>query len=344
MKQALLNLMCNTGVFGLFRLINRGSAPILLYHRFSAGESSSTTSANNFKRHLDYLTSRYRVVPLSLIAQRVTDGKELPARAAAITIDDGYRDFYEIAFPILRDYEIPATLFVVTDFIDRKTWLWPDKLMFAATRSSADFLRVTVGGLTVKASLGDRASRLRVAAQINSVLKRISDDEKEAAIERIASSFGVQIPALPTEGFGPLTWEQIHELSSAGVEIGSHTVSHPILTCVSVERLRLELEQSRFRLEKELARTVDLFCYPNGDYDERVIREVKRAGYRCAVTTELRLAGRRDRPLALGRVPAQPDLPRMAQHLCGLEAIKSRLRSISDRPSGNTDYEDVQAT
>ena len=130
MKQTMLNLMRVTGVFAPFRMANRDKALILTYHRFSHSGHCNTTSARALEEQLDYLTTHYQIVPLSVINSYLTRGEELPAGVVSIAIDDGYRDAYEIAFPILRKYKVPATLFIVTDFVDRRIWLWTDKLRF----------------------------------------------------------------------------------------------------------------------------------------------------------------------------------------------------------------------
>src|SRR5262245_8528847 len=130
MKKALLNLMRVSGAFATFRLANRGKVLILMYHRFSNQDDGEATSAQTLRDQLTYLTSHYRIVPLSCVAKLIISGETIPPGLAVITIDDGYRDVYEIAFPILREFQVPATLFVVTDFIEEKAWLWTDKLKF----------------------------------------------------------------------------------------------------------------------------------------------------------------------------------------------------------------------
>src|SRR5215212_7889377 len=130
MKQTVLNLMQASGAFAPFRLANRSKALIVMYHRFTGHEDGQAISARTFKEQLDYLQARYRLVPLSFIGEVIAGGKSLPPGLAAITIDDGYGDAYEIAFPLLRERRAPATLFVVTDFVDRKIWIWPDKVRY----------------------------------------------------------------------------------------------------------------------------------------------------------------------------------------------------------------------
>jgi peptidoglycan/xylan/chitin deacetylase (PgdA/CDA1 family) len=327
MKQSALKLLTRAGAFAPFRAANRGRVLILTYHRFSRGADALATPESDFDAHLEYLKAHYTLVPLSRVAAHYAGKKELPARAACVTIDDGFADAYEIAFPLLRRHGVPAALFVITDFLDGRAWMWTDKLRHVALATTAERLNTEVGGRSFDIGLGGRDSRLGAAGRVNSELKRLAPGAREEAIERIASAHGVKLPALPPAEFGPVTWEQAREMDAGGVEIGSHTVSHPILTTTDDDELRRELRDSRARLEEELGRGVELFCYPNGACDERVRREAASAGYACAVTTEPGLNERRGAdPLALRRVPAETDLPHFVQSTSGFEELKNRLR------------------
>ncbi len=326
MKAGLLNVMQAFGAFAPFRFANRSKALILTYHRFGELRDGVKTSARAFARHLDYLTSHYRVVPLSTLADLMTSGRELPPSMAALTIDDGYLDAYEIAFPILRRYGVPATIFLVTDFVNRKCWLWTDKLRFLTLKSRATKLEANIGGEQLRISLSGRASRLKAATELNSRLKALPDGLKEDAINRIASSLRVSLPELPPHEYCSLSWGHAREMESGGVEIGSHTLSHPILTNVSETALRAELKESKARLEAELGHAVKLFCYPNGNYDARVRHAVEEAGYGCAVTVEPGLNDSLSDMLALKRVHTEQDLARFAQATSGFEQVKNRFR------------------
>ncbi|HET8675281.1 MAG TPA: polysaccharide deacetylase family protein [Blastocatellia bacterium] len=326
MKAGLLNVMQAFGAFAPFRFANRSKALILTYHRFGELRDGVKTSAHAFARQLDYLSSHYRVVPLSALAELMRSGQEVPPRVAALTIDDGYLDAYEIAFPILRRYGVPATIFLVTGFVDRKGWLWTDKLRFLTLITRATRLEADLGGEKLRISLSGRASRLKAATALNSLLKALPDESKEDAINRIASSLRVSLPELPPHEYCSVSWDQAREMESFGMEIGSHTVSHPILTNVSEAVLQAELKESKARLEAELGHTVKLFCYPNGDYDARVRRAVEEAGYRCAVTVEPGLNDNLSDMLALKRVHTEQDMARFAQATSGFEQVKNRFR------------------
>src|SRR5262249_14678170 len=141
-KQTLLNLMRVSGAFDLMRLISSRRALILTYHRFSEREDSVRVSARAFYEQVEYLAAHYTIVRLWQLAGYLLRGRELPPRMAAITIDDGYRDAYEIAFPILRKHRAPATVFVVTDFVEGNSWLWTDKPRYLTTFANQQQIEV----------------------------------------------------------------------------------------------------------------------------------------------------------------------------------------------------------
>lgn len=310
MKQALLRVMRASGLFATFRRANQHRILVLTYHRFSEQPKSGFTDERTFAEQLEYLREHYAIVPLSAVERHLIDGEPLPNAPAAITIDDGYYDAYDIAFPILRRYGAPATLFAATDFIDRNGWIWTDKLRYVAAQRK-------------------RPASILDASRANAELKRLPNDEKDRRIAAIAKDAGVTLPVLPPADCRAATWDQIREMAGGGIEIGSHTVTHPILTHLSSKPLEDELRNSRNRLEQELDREIALFCYPNGDYNVRVRDGVARAGYRVAVTTECGLNNRASDPLALQRVHTDHDITHFIQSTSGFEQFKNGFRTAS---------------
>lgn len=337
LKQTVLNLMRVSGAFAPFRLANRAKVLILTYHRFSQADEPDRTSAQALADHLEYLTQHYRLLPLSEIADCLATGRSLPPGTAAITVDDGYRDFYEVAFPILLKYRAPATLYVATDFVDYKTWLWTDKLRFLTAHTPANEVVAVLKGRTMRLALTDKLSRLRAADKINSVLKTLPNEHKEEAIKRIAASLDVLLPHLPPREFGAINWQQAREMDAEGIEIGSHTMTHPILPNVlDDEALNKELAGSKARLEEVLERRVPLFCYPNGRNDARVQRGTANAGYRCAVTNVPGLNTPQTPLLALRRICPAPDLAHFVQSTSGFETWRHQLSGTLNTPGTHT--------
>jgi peptidoglycan/xylan/chitin deacetylase (PgdA/CDA1 family) len=326
MKDAVLQVMRRSGAFAPFRLANRSKTLVLVYHRFSAEAAPGTTSARDFAEQLAYLRARYTIVPLSLLEAQLAAGRTRPGQVA-ITIDDGYRDVYTIAFPMLRRFHAPATLFAVTDFIDGLGWIWTDKLRFVCSQTAARRVSVAIGGATIEARWSGPASALAAASRINEALKREADDIKDRIIASIAAQLDVELPACPPPESSAATWSELREMNAAGITIGSHTVTHPIVTQVSADRLADELRQSRARLEEMLGQPATQFAYPNGTFDRNARDAVERAGYGLAVTMEPGFNDASSDRLALRRIHTETDLARFIQSTSGFEQIKNRIRS-----------------
>jgi peptidoglycan/xylan/chitin deacetylase (PgdA/CDA1 family) len=316
MKGHILNLLQGAGAFTPFRWAHRREALIITYHRFGERGGGARISARSFAEQTKYLAAHYTLVPLSYMAD-CWRRSELPQRLAAITIDDGYRDAYEIAFPILRKHRAPATVFVVARFVDGATWLWTDKTRYLTAQAAPQSLEVEVGGRTLRLGLNGAASRASAAESINAELKSLSEEARNALIGRLAFDLRTPLPERPPAQYSAINWGQAREMADSRVEIGSHTLTHPILTGLSDERLREEVGESRDRIQAALGRKVETFCYPNGDNDSRTRREVARAGYRLAVTTEVGLNNERDDPLALRRIHGEYELSRFVKNTSG---------------------------
>jgi len=329
MKQVLLKMMMAGGAFVPFRVANRNKVIILTYHRFGEDGIGMKTSANLFSAQLDYLCRHYNITSLTKIAKHFVEGVELPPYSLAITIDDGYADTYEIAFPILRRYGISATIFLVTDFIDRRCWIWTDKLRFLALHTKSRDAGLTAEGQRLSLYGNERSTRIVSANKINEALKQMPDAIKEKIIERFFSAFNMTVPASPPDEFGAISWKHAHEMMNNGIEIGSHTVTHPILTKVDDAHLFREMVESKLKLETILAKKVNLFCYPNGGFNARIISAAEQSGYLCAVTTQPGFNDSRCQPLAFRRIDAEYDLAHFVQSTSGFEQVKNRIRRIN---------------
>lgn len=325
MKKTLLKTFYNIGAFAPFHWASRDKVLILTYHRFSSERHPSKISAAEFAAHLEYLKRYNRVLSLSEAAEHLKNGNSLPPNATVITIDDGYADAYDVAFPILKQFEMPATLYVVTDFLDGKCWLWTDLMRYVLTETGQENLKLEFeNGDSIETKLTDERQRLETANRVNARLKRMPNERKDAQIKAIAESLNVQIPALPSEKFAPVSWEQAQEMDDGNLSIESHTVTHPILTNINQTELDFELQTSKKRLETALGRTVENFCYPNGTFDAKVSQAVENAGYKCAVTTAYGFNEKQANRFALRRIDAQAAIENFAQSVSGFEAMRQR--------------------
>lgn len=328
MKKKLLKTIYNLGGFAPFHWANRENVLILTYHRFSNEKHPFKTSASEFAAHLEYLKKHHRVLPLNKIIEALEKGENLPPNSAAITIDDGYRDAYEIAFPVLKKFDLPAMLFAITDFVEGKIWLWTDKMRYILLETKAKNLHVEFKNYdTIETNLTDEIQRLKLADKVNSVLKKLPNEEKEAKILEIADLLKVEIPEVPTTEFAALNWEMAREMDAENLKIESHTVTHPILTKIDEDQLDFELQISKERLDKKLNKTVEIFCYPNGAFDENVWQAVEKNDYKCAVTTRYGFVKTVENKYLLNRIDAQNDIVDFAQSVSGFEAFKEKIRN-----------------
>ena len=324
MKRNLLNAFYKAGGFRPFHWGMRDQLLILMYHRFSASSHASRVSADQFREHLRYLRKNANVITLQQGFEALTNDSPLPANPVVITIDDGYRDAYDIALPLLREFNFHATLFAVTDFVDGRCWIWTDVMRYILQQTAGS------GPGTIATSVGEfqlvGEDSYVDADAINGRLKKIPDQLKDKVMEEIAAALNVGVPALPTSSFGPLSWDEIREMDSTNIQIESHSVTHPIFTEIDEARLNEELVRSKARLETMLGRDVSYFCYPNGNVDSREKDAVAAAGYRGAVTTRFGFNKSPVDPFMIDRVYAPPAIEDFAQCASGFESFKQLMR------------------
>jgi peptidoglycan/xylan/chitin deacetylase (PgdA/CDA1 family) len=269
----------------LIRRLHLSKARILTYHRFHE------EALANFERQCRHLRRYYRPVSLDAYVSALRESKPLPPGSFVFTIDDGYLDVYENAAPILRRYEIPATVAVVSGFLDLQLWLWWDMLAYAFEKTSLSG-RVAVGlpGCeTTFYSLDGEEQRRQSAAKISLKLLRTDNDCVMQHVAAVARQLEVDIPAKPVPGYAPMSWEQARELTRHGITIASHTVNHKIVgTLRSYDSKRFEIFESKRRIEEMLQQPVRHFCFPNGgigDYSHVDVQLIREAGYDSALTT-----------------------------------------------------------
>lgn len=321
-KAAVANLLVRANAFAPFRFLNRSKLLVLMYHRFSEQEEFGKTSRRTFETQLRYLTRHYKVISLNEAVTRLRESTKLPQRAAVITIDDGYRDSYDIAFPVLTELGLPATIYLVTEFVAGNCWIWTDKARHILSKTAKERLAFQVGDKLLHLDFGRSGSRLALAASVNAELKKLPDLEKDGRILKLSELAEVPVPHKVTEGYESLSWDQAREMSRKRVEIGSHTATHPILTNVDSSRLEDEINRSRAVIEREIGSNSVHFCYPNGNVSGRERDAVQAAGYNSAVTTEIKLCENDEDLFLIPRIDAEPDIHRFVQATSGFDRIK----------------------
>jgi peptidoglycan/xylan/chitin deacetylase (PgdA/CDA1 family) len=235
-------------------------------------------SAAVFSDFLDFVTREFNVM------QPETDNTGIGKQPTIlITFDDGWADNHEFALPLLRNKRVPAWLFVVTGLIGTNRTFWIEQL-YACWEKHKDVLRARL-----------RSNGASIS-EVVEALKRMNTVDRQRLL---ASAVDEDAPCRAEDRM--LTWDEVRNLQHEGIAIGSHTVTHPLLTYETTRRAQNELGQSKATLEQRLERSVTGFAYPNGDHNADVRAAVQSAGYQRAYTTEPRWASIQDDPFAIPR-------------------------------------------
>ena len=266
----------------------KGRLSVLVLHRVLARPDPlypEAFDALRFTQLCQWVSAMFSVLPLDAAMHHLRSGT-LPERALAITFDDGYADNHLVAMPILQSMNLPATVFVATGFLNGGC-MWNDIVIesFRRTRSSAADLRdLLPQAQSASFALSTATQRRSAIEAVISAVKYLDLEVRLELVRQIADQLEV---ALPTDLM--MTSAEVVDLRRAGLQVGAHTVSHPILAKQSLDEMRNEIEASKLFLESLLGERVGLFAYPNGkpgeDYDERTVALVRELGFDAAVTT-----------------------------------------------------------
>ncbi|HWP23818.1 MAG TPA: polysaccharide deacetylase family protein [Candidatus Binatia bacterium] len=262
------------------------SAQILLYHRIN-DESDRVFPAvptRVFARQMEYVAENYIVCSLGEMVERLRSN-DLPPNLLAITFDDGYRDNFTHAFPVLRRLGLPATIFLATDAIGTGRVLWQDRV-FAALRETRATVLENFPGDGAPIRIGGYSDRQGALIRILKFLWSLEEGERSAWVDKVIRQLGVQ-NRIKSDGL-MLNWEDVRHMSQRGITFGSHTVTHPVLSKISLQRAREEIRASKTIIESNLQAPVKHFAYPVGrreDFTDEIKKEVRAAGFESAVTT-----------------------------------------------------------
>lgn len=278
-----------------------GRLCIVNYHRVLAAPDpllESEPTVDTFRWQMDLLEECFNVLPLDEAIACLTH-ERMPPRAVAITFDDGYRSVHELAMPILRERKLPATVFVTSGHMDDDSSMWNDVILEAVRRLPCGILDLSDIGL--KSYVMDDAEQRKLSAgRLTEDCKYLPPPGRQAMLDRLQNLVNADL-----RQHLMLTPDMVRDLARNNIEIGGHTVTHPILSRLEDEAAFREIDDNKRSLEKLTGRPIRLFAYPNGkqgaDFDERHVEMVRAAGYQAAFTTAPGAATRHHHPFKFPR-------------------------------------------
>ena len=318
-----------SGATGVYRrLALRERVVVLMYHRVIPLDDEKAAvgtyegmqvDPGTFEHQMAYLRKPFRLLSLASLRRHLQERNPFPTNSCLVTFDDGWKDNYTHAYPILKRHEIPAVIFLSVGHIGTRKRFWQERIFSAlhgirgaARRDPGIPARYGTLPEEIKieelSALPEGKFRKEVWEQIRS-LKKLPLSRIEPIVNAIEACMGT-IGGPSSEGDSFLSWEDIEEMSRGGIDFGSHGLNHEILTNVSAGEVRKEVLDSRRIIEGRIQKSVYAFSYPNGDNDPAVRQCIGECGYEIAFGTRRGFAGADDDPLSLKRMNVHDDVTR----------------------------------
>lgn len=311
------NLALMTGNF-----LTQGVNKIVMYHKLSNLCGNLENSVKLFENQLLYLQRNYK--------NRLLSSPSSDTPGIHLTFDDGYLDFYEIAYPLLVKYEVPATFYVCTGFINKELWMWYDKIEYLLESTQQQHLAIAIEDKQYSWQLGSRQLNHICTIELQSALKTVSTEKVESYIHALGLLLEVEVPDIPPHKYAACDWEHLRAMDNGLINIGGHSHTHPILTNCTEQQIQFELNHCTELLKSELNSPIEHFCYPNGqatDFSEGIIKQLKALGYSSAVTAFTDGHNEKD-VFKLRRCSGVESMYSFKKHINGIEHLSKKWNSF----------------
>lgn len=313
-RNMIFKLLYLTGVIHLKRRYRpRRTLTILGYHQihtpgFLQELMGWKMTPEKFRLQMEYIARHYRVIDSKELEGAMRGHWPLPENALAITFDDGYRDVYDVALPVLKKLGLQAVVFLTTGALDDSRSIWTNVLYyyFYLTRKS-QYHMTFPDGTSIGGRWTNAQEKRECILRLNRQMKSILDRDRPKAMSVLATSLEVGHGEDPLPDLPMMSWEHVRSLRDSGVfTIGAHTVSHPILSRCEPDVQKSEMETSKRRIEAETGIPCRFFAYPNGqytDFTEETRALAQETGFSLAFRFSQALPGESIHPMAVPRKP-----------------------------------------
>ncbi|MBZ0272454.1 polysaccharide deacetylase family protein [bacterium] len=292
-KKAFTTPMSAAGAFRASRRFLGGRVVVLCYHRVIDGpldgfQPGMVVSREIFRRHMEWLARHFDVIDLVDFVRAHLTGERPDRPTAIVTFDDGWLDNYEVAFPILKSLGLPATIYLPTRFVGTGQAYWNARAEQAIARihRRREILLRAFPDEHMPPEAAFLMELIRRDPPLATKIDQIIERTKIMPPDRI-DAMTAFLEMLADTGEPPartiVDWDEVMEMDRGGISFGSHSVNHRIMTQLSAAECFDEASQSMDEMTRRMGKTPLTFAYPNGDHNEIAMREVRRAGYLCAM-------------------------------------------------------------
>lgn len=308
-----------------------------MLHRFDSGNGyQSEHTYEQLVQHLECLRKKkFNFMSLDELFGYLYAGKPLPGKTVCFTVDDGYFDQLEVSVPAFAKYDCSATYFVVTDFIDRKIWMWDSKIHYihsSVDQVTFDRFSECIPSLSGRKNLSQR--------DVIFTLTDMPLSKIHAVIRTFLSLVNVNIPELPVDDYRSCTWRDLENAVKQNMMVGAHTLEHPLLSQESEEESRRQILGSYDRLVEKLGLVSKVFCYPVGrtaDFGEKDCRIARNSGFVGAVSAEPGVASIDSNYYSVPRYALPSDKMNLIQYASWIESAKERFRGLRSHPMASSE-------
>lgn len=321
-----------TGLNAIFRFINRKKAVVLWYHgvcdddfKLLKGYDERHVPVSKFRRQLAYLKKKgYAFATVSEFYEIIREKKPIN-RLAILTFDDGFNNIVKNAYPVMAEFGAKGCFYLVAEHVGTDNLLWTDRVETALRNRTEGEYVLSFNGKKLVYRLKNRRSRENAMREIKRQLRALPDSRRRELMPQFS---------LADDGPGPdefkfASWEQVQALNPEILEPGSHTASHPNLTSLKTDQeYETEINKSKTAIEKHLQNRIDHFCYPAGDFNDRVLEYVRDCGYKTGVTTIPGFNGSDTDPFRIRRVVVTESFAAFKAYVSGFYLF---LRSLAGR-------------
>ena len=324
LKYKLLKLFLNNSFsFFISKKLTQNTPKILVYHRFSNVDKKKFVSAKVLCEQLEYLKNNFFIIDIDDFYFRLKNKKKFPKNTILLTIDDGYSDCFDVAYPIFKRYKIHATLFIATAFINKK-WLWHDLVELIFEKQKNSLIKATLDKeYTLKNTKEDKLF-------LSYFLKKLPHKKRQNKIKAILKENNISLEKNIKKEYQPLEISQLKTMQQGFFTIGSHTKNHTILTTQTTEEIFFELEKSKEFIQENINKTCNYFAYPNGmenDFNLTCQKALIKTGYKSAFAIKTK-KNNLTNIYALPRyVVGGDDFYHFKKHIFGITHLKNQLKN-----------------
>jgi peptidoglycan/xylan/chitin deacetylase (PgdA/CDA1 family) len=285
-----------SGFYYILKFINKKKVRILMYHGvgnlqtdFNIDDPSLIISPQNFEKQIKYLSKYYNIISLSSLCNCIEKKIPFPPNSVILTFDDGLKNNFTDAFPILQKYNITATFFLITDYIDTLKVSWDNKFFYFSSKiDSIKLIEEFKSKFKEYPGLIESIDQKNAIEHVRLILKyKFDENIREEFVNELYKKYRIKIHSEEIKDLY-LSWQEIKIMADSGISFGSHTCTHPVLSRLNLEKIKHEIVSSKINIEDKLGKIINLFAYPfgyKGSFDLNAIKVLTESNFLCAVST-----------------------------------------------------------